>query len=82
MLIVLMAKKLHAVATDGHRLSLNALDQSGFSDITPDSTEKSDDTPVHFIVPRKTIQELRKHLTRNRRTSGNRDWQSAHVGYI
>ena len=61
MLISLTKDKMHAVATDGHRLSLNALDQSGFSDITPVSPEKSDDA-VHFIVPRKTIQELRKHL--------------------
>ena len=61
MLIRLDGQKIHAVATDGHRLSLNALDQSSFSKLKTEH-DASDPETTHFIVPRKTIQELRKHL--------------------
>lgn len=52
---------LQAVATDGHRLSLNGLDSQAFSQQSVDSAAIDTDA-IDFIVPRKTIQELRKHL--------------------
>lgn len=58
MLLGLQPETMNAVATDGHRLALNALPQTSFS-LTSTSQET---TPHHFIVPRKTIHELRKHL--------------------
>lgn len=61
MRIGLSENELQAVATDGHRLSLNCLDQSSFSQKTIEKSDENLDT-VDFIVPRKTIQELRKHL--------------------
>ena len=43
-------QKIYTVATDGHRLALNAIDD-------PQATQNGS-----FIIPKKTIQELCKHL--------------------
>ena len=62
MRIGLTEESLQAVATDGHRLSLNGLDQSTFSQKSVERSDEDDSDSIDFIVPRKTIQELRKHL--------------------
>ena len=62
MRIGLTEESLQAVATDGHRLSLNGLDQNAFSQKAVEQTNEDISDSIDFIVPRKTIQELRKHL--------------------
>lgn len=61
MLLGISNETLNAVATDGHRLSLNAISSAAFSHLAVDGNETSSD-PLNFIVPRKTIHELCKHL--------------------
>ena len=51
---------LNAVATDGHRLALNTLPENAFSCEQGEGEEAQN--AMQFIVPRKTIHELRKHL--------------------
>ena len=61
MLLGIGAEKIDAVATDGHRLALNAIGQDGFTQVNA-SDEANQEAIPNIIVPRKTIQELRKHL--------------------
>ena len=60
-MLLSVGDSLSAVATDGHRLALNSLNGQAFSSQNGEEGVSSTD-PLQFIVPRKTIHELRKHL--------------------
>ena len=60
-MLLAVNESLTAVSTDGHRLALNVLSDQSFSSQEGDDNAESREN-LQFIVPRKTIHELRKHL--------------------